>query len=147
CYGINFAKWTGQSSYDGMCPDRQQGIFFAYPLSTQFGGATTRLTANTQAVDPAGTYRSCYQTSSIGSAQITTYSTISAEVDDYLFRVDYLSCQSQSNTGDRNSRPQAWAKNIVSVGGVVWNGTLPKTDDLWSGASYGPAADMRVKPD
>ena len=150
CYGINFATGTpaAQAQATGMCPQREQGIFLYYALSSQFGGAGgTRLTHNTQAVDPAGAFRSCYQTSSVGSAQITNYSTISAEVDDYLFKIDYLSCQSQSNTGTRTSRPQAWAKDIVSVGGIQHNDTLTRTDDVWSSASYGPAADNRAKPD
>jgi serine protease AprX len=148
-YGINFATGTGNPQGTGLLPQREQGIFYHYRNATQgFGGAQTRLAANTEATDPAGPYRSSYQTSSIGSPQITTYTTISAEVDDYLFRVDYLSCQSQSNTGNRNSRPQAWAKNIVSVGAMELNETLTRADDVWAaGASIGPAQDLRVKPD
>jgi serine protease AprX len=147
CYGINFAKWSAQPNATGMCPEREQGIFFYYPEATSFGGGTSRLTLNTQATDPNGTYKSSYQTSSVGNAQITTYSTISAETDDYLFKVDYLSCQSQSNTGSQLSRPEAWAKNILSVGGIDHKNTLVKTDDTSSGASFGPASDGRTKPD
>jgi serine protease AprX len=148
-YGINFATGTGNAQATGMLPTREQGIFYHYRNSTQgFGGSQSRLAANTEATNPGGPYFSSYQTSSIGSPQITTYTTISAEVDDYLFRVDYLSFQSQSNTGDRNSRPQAWAKNIVSVGGMELQETLVRTDDVWATfASRGPAQDLRVKPD
>jgi hypothetical protein len=147
CYGINFATGTGNAQATGMLPMREQGIFYWYPNSTQFGGTQTRLAANTEATDPNGNFRSVFQTSSVGSTQITTYTTISAEVDDYLFRVDYLSCQSQSNTGDRNSRPQAWAKNIVSVGGLDLRETVTLADDIRAPASIGPAQDLRVKPD
>jgi hypothetical protein len=147
CYGINFATGTGDATATGMLPQRQQGIFYYYPQSTQFGGTQTRLAANTEATNPAGPYFSSFQTSSVGSAQITNYSTLSAETDDYLFQVDYLSCQSQSNTGSQASRPQAWAKNIVSVGGVQHNNTLTRADDGISGASFGPAADGRTKPE
>jgi len=149
CYGINFATGTGDVNATGMLPQREQGIFFWYNQTSQFvSGATyTRLQANTEATNPALAFKSSFQTSSVGSAQITNYSTISAETDDYLFKVDYLSCQSQSNTGNQTSRPQAWAKNIVSVGGVQHNNTLTRADDGNSGASFGPAADGRTKPE
>jgi len=59
-----------------------------------------------------------------------------------------LHCQSQSNAGDQMSRPQAWAKNIVSGGGMYHYDTLTKADDQWNyGASIGPASDGRIKPD
>jgi serine protease AprX len=151
CYGINFADWPTNTNYNGLCTSAEQGIFFYYANCSQFTGGPTRLTLNTEATNPNGVYKSCYQTSSVGSAQITSYTTVSAEVDDYLFKVDYLSCQSQSNTGNTNSRPQAWAKNIVSVGGLFWQGTVSRNDDSYTGAgtpaSFGPAADGRVKPD
>jgi hypothetical protein len=152
CYGINFAKWPGNAEYDGLCTDREQGIFFWYAQCTQFNGSgLSRLAYNTQAVDPAGAYHSCYQTSSVGSNQVSNYTPISAEVDDYLFQIDYLSFQSQSNTGSTLSRPQAWAKNIVSVGGVYWQNTLSRADDTFTGslgsASFGPAQEGRQKPD
>jgi hypothetical protein len=147
-YGINFATGNGDVLATGMVPQNEAGIFFWYTQCSQFtAGQPSRLTWNTEAVNPAAIFRSCYQTSSVGSAQITTYSTLSQETDDYLFKIDYLSCQSQSNTGNMTSRPQAWAKNIVSVGGVVHQNTLTRADDVWGGASYGPAADGRIKPD
>src|SRR6185503_20323605 len=60
---------------------------------------------------------------------------------------DILDCQSQSNLGTQSSRPQAWAKNILSGGSVYHYNTLSTTDDHWgSGASIGPASDGRVKP-
>ena len=40
------------------------------------------------------------------------YTTISAEMDDLLFIYDIAIAQSQSNAGNRSSRPQAWAKNV-----------------------------------
>ena len=147
CYGINFATGTGNAQATGLLPQREQGIFCWYTSVSQFGGATSRLTANTQAVDPTGNFRSSYQTSSVGSAQVSQYTTLSAETDDYLFRVDYLSCQSQSNTGSTLSRPQAWAKNILSVGGMDPHENLNFLDDTFPGASFGPAQDGRIKPE
>ncbi len=147
CYGVNFATGTGNAAATGMCPNREQGIFCWASTVTQFGGPTTRLAANTQAVDPLLQFRSCYQTSSVGNPQVTTYTPTSAETDDYLWRVDYLSCQSQSNTGNQLSRPQAWAKNMMAVGGINHNETLVKTDDTYPGSSVGYASDGRMKPE
>lgn len=146
CYGINFATGVNPAA-KGLLPEREQGIYCWSKNATQFGGAFTRLALNTAATDPNGPLRSCYQTSSVGSTQTTTYTTISAETDDYLFQVDYLSTQSQSNTSSQLSRPQAWAKNIVSVGGIDHENTLVRSDDGQSAASFGPASDQRVKPD
>ncbi|QRO02160.1 S8 family serine peptidase [Archangium violaceum] len=146
CYSHNFAKGVNAGAR-GLLPSGQ-GIFFRYNESSQFGGTKSRYTINQELTDPAGPYRAVFQTSSVGSTLTTAYTTISAEVDDYLFKHPILSTQSQSNSGSRNSRPQAWAKNIVSVGGVRHRNTLARTDDYWgSGGSIGPAADGRIKPD
>jgi hypothetical protein len=146
CYSINFARGVDINSR-GLLPSGQ-GIFYLYSQSTQFGGTKSRYDINRELIDPAGPYRAVFQTSSVGSARVRTYTTISAEVDDYLLRYPILSTQSQSNAGNQDSRPQAWAKNIVSVGGFYhYDNTLPG-DDRWNlGASIGPAADGRIKPD
>ena len=69
-------------------------------------------------------------------------------MDTILFDLDLLACQSQSNAGNQDSRPQAWAKNIVAVGGVRHKNTNIAQDDEWDfGGSIGPAEDGRVKPD
>ncbi|WP_163785828.1 S8 family serine peptidase [Myxococcus vastator] len=146
CYSINFARGVDGNAR-GLIPSGQ-GIFFRYNESSQFGGPKSRYDINRELIDPAGQYRAVFQTSSVGSAQVTGYTTISAEVDDYLFQYPILSTQSQSNTGNRNSRPQAWAKNIVSVGGMYHYDNTNRADDRWNGgASVGPAADGRLKPD
>jgi hypothetical protein len=52
------------------------------------------------------------------------------------------------NTGGRDAEPEAWAKNIVSVGGIRHNGTLDRSTHTWAGTgSIGPAEDGRIKPD
>ncbi|NOK17869.1 S8 family serine peptidase [Corallococcus carmarthensis] len=146
CYSHNFAKGVDPLA-KGLLPGGQ-GIFFLYSESTQFGGTKSRLAMNQELLNPNGPYRAVFQTSSVGSALTTSYTTISAEVDDYLFKAPLLSTQSQSNAGSRSSRPQAWAKNIVSVGGIRHYNTQTRADDSWStGASIGPAADGRIKPD
>ncbi|NOX91311.1 MAG: S8 family serine peptidase [Gammaproteobacteria bacterium] len=133
----------------GMLPDGQ-GIFFRHSESSQFGGTVSRYDSNEQLIDPNGTFRAVFQTSSIGSTRTTDYTTISAEVDDYLFQFPILSLQSQSNAGARPSRPQAWAKNIVSIGAFHHKSTTTRNDDEWfvnNGGSIGPADDGRIKPD
>ncbi|MBZ4419777.1 S8 family serine peptidase [Myxococcus sp. RHSTA-1-4] len=146
CYSNNFARGVDAAAR-GMIPSGQ-GIFFRYSESTQFGGTKSRYDINRELIDPAGPYRAVFQTSSVGSAQGTAYTTITAEVDDYLFQYPILSTQSQSNLGNRNSRPQAWAKNIVSVGAFQHQNTANRADDRWNfTGSIGPAADGRIKPD
>ncbi|MFK7742955.1 MAG: S8 family serine peptidase [Planctomycetota bacterium] len=146
CYSINFAQGVDGDSR-GLVPDGI-GMFFRHSESSQFGGPTSRYTINQELINPLGPYRAVFQTSSVGSARTLSYTTISAETDDYLFLHQVLSTQSQSNAGNQMSRPQAWSKNIVSVGGIRHFGTATLTDDSWgSGGSIGPAADGRIKPD
>lgn len=131
----------------GMAPDGQ-GIFFLYSECDQFGGSTSRYTIAQELLDPLGPYRAVFQTSSVGNSQVLNYTTISAEMDDVLLLHQLIHTQSQSNTGSQLSRPQAWAKNIVSVGGIVHSNNTDRDDDFWGGgASIGPAADGRIKPD
>ena len=75
----------------------------------------------------------------------TTTST-SALMDDALFDFDHLFVtNSQSNTGNQNSRPEAWAKNVAGVGGFNHYDNADPSDDCWCGTgSTGPAQDGRV---
>lgn len=141
--GICFADGTGNPKGRGMLP-YGQGIVGDYQYIGLEG--TSRYThTGEQVQDP---YYCVFETASVGSSQTTQYTTISADTDDALFDFDIIHCQSQSNLGTQNSRPQAWAKNIVSGGGIYHYDTLSKTDDMWNGgASIGPATDGRIKPD
>lgn len=139
-YGLLFAAGIS-SAHRGLIPDAQ-GIFAA-------SSELDRHAFHAALTDPDGPYRAVLQTSSVGNGRTTEYTTISAALDQVLFDFDVLTLQSQSNAGTQDSRPQAWAKNLVSVGGFAhFNNTLP-SDDSWSagGASIGPAADGRIKPD
>ncbi|MEX2217341.1 MAG: S8 family serine peptidase [Phycisphaerales bacterium] len=156
---IVFGDGNPSANALGLLPAAESRIFYNYINSSQFtAGQPTRLTLNQQLVDPAGAFRAVFQTSSVGNTQTTQYTTISAEVDDYLYLTQLLSCQSQSNTSNQNSRPQAWAKNIVSVGAYYHINTAGRADDTWpqpvggscgatGAASIGPSADARIKPD
>ncbi|MEX1310813.1 MAG: S8 family serine peptidase [Candidatus Sulfomarinibacteraceae bacterium] len=144
CYGINFGKGTGNSSARGMVPEAYG--YFAYYLPV-FNGTVSRYVHTAELVDPSLEYKCVYQSNSVGSARTTQYTSISAEMDDIIWQSDFTIFQSQSNAGDQMSRPQAWAKNIISVGGARHLNNTNSDDDYWSGASVGPAADGRVKPD
>lgn len=140
--GIVFGDGTGDPNARGMLP-MSQGIVADY----DFFGLTgpSRYNAGMELLSPA--YQAVFQTSSVGSARTFNYTTISADSDQLLFDVDIVFCQSQSNAGNQDSRPQAWAKNIVSGGGVFHRNTLVKSDDCWcGGGSTGPATDGRIKP-
>ena len=144
-FGIVFGMGVANSRGLGSLSKAEASIFAAYTLITS---AYTRYTHTEQLVDPAGPYRAVFQTNSWGNSQTTSYTTLSAEFDDILFLNDILITQSQSNTGSRSSRPEAWAKNIVSIGGFYHYNTLARSDDDWrGGASIGPATDGRQKPD
>lgn len=147
-YGIVFGDGTGNFAGRGFLPDREQGIFGRAETLTQFGGLNSRYAHSAQLVDPNGPYHAAFQSCSVGSTWTTTYTSISAEMDDIVYLYDLLICQSQSNQGTTSSRPQAWAKNVVSVGGIRHYNNSSRADDRWSsGGSTGPAADGRIKPD
>jgi|GEM_PF-1178693 len=140
-YGIVFASGQPDAQYRGVLPEAQ-GIFSTY------GGSFDRASITAQLVDPNGPYRAVFQTSSWGNGRTRSYTTTSAELDQIIFDNDILTLQSQSNAGTQDSRPQAWAKNVVSVGGFYHYDNLNPADDAWANsASIGPASDGRIKPD
>ena len=60
------------------------------------------------------------------------YTSRSAEMDDILADFDLFVTNSQSNAGARPSRPQAWAKNVIGVGGFLHRGnTNPSYAKPW----------------
>lgn len=144
-FGIVFGNGDrdgdGSAQGTGHMPcDQAQGIFADYGnLGDRF--AETQELKN----DP---YFASFQTNSWGDARTRSYTSVSSEMDDIIWRLDIAITQSQSNAGNQDSRPQAWAKNIISVGGIKHKNTLDISDDEWaSGASIGPAEDGRIKPD
>ncbi len=137
--GIVFGDGGVNAAGKGMLPDGNI-IFAAY------GQMTNRFTHTAQLLQSP--YFACFQSNSWGDPQTTAYTTVSADMDTNLFSNDFVLLNSQSNTGNQTSRPQAWAKNVVSVGGIKHQNTATKTDDNWTnGASIGPAADGRLKPE
>lgn len=137
--GIVFGDGAGNVKGRGVLP-KAQGIFASYEgLPDRYAHTGELLKAP---------YFASFQSNSWGGARTTEYTNVSAEMDRLLFDHDILIFQSQSNSGTRQSRPEAWAKNVVSVGGFNHKNTLDAGDDRWEGtASIGPAADGRIKPD
>jgi subtilase family protein/fibronectin type III domain protein len=142
--GIVLGSGAGNFSARGVMPS----AFLVVGNYNNFaGGSRYNHTAELQ--NPALVYKCVLQSNSWGNAQTTAYTSISQDMDLILFDHQRFSIlQSQSNLGNQNSRPEAWAKNVISVGGIYHFNTETKSDDSWSfGASIGPAADGRLKPD
>src|SRR5690606_8731744 len=107
-------------------------------------------TSRYQVVDTlVNVHQISHTTASWGGARTFFYTSVSADTDDIIFDHGIVWTQSQSNAGNQDSRPEAWAKNIFSIGGVNHRNNDDRSDDSWAqgGASTGPAADGRIKPD
>ncbi|MBC8327769.1 MAG: S8 family serine peptidase [Planctomycetes bacterium] len=136
-FGIVFGDGSSHPNARGMMP-MAQGVFANYNFSNRY-----TLTSETVNV-----YKCVFQTNSWGSARTTAYDSYSQEMDDIIRINDLSILQSQSNSGGTPSRGQAWAKNVISIGGVYhFNNTIESDDRHNGGGSTGPAADGRVKPD
>ncbi len=141
--GICFGDGAGQWIARGLLP-MGQGIVGDYHYIPMTGQSRYDHTGE-QVLPP---YECVFETSSVGSNRTTQYTDLSAETDEMLFDFDVVHCQSQSNAGNQDSRPQAWAKNIISVGATYHYDNTNIADDMWNyGASIGPATDNRIKPD
>ncbi len=143
-YGIVFGNGDrdgdGDARATGLLPCAEQGIAAAY------NGNPNRFAHTRELKHPP--YEASFQTNSWGSGLTTAYTSYAHEMDDLVWQLDIAILNSQSNTGTRDSRPEAWAKNVVSVGGIRHYNTLTPADDAWAnGASIGPADDGRIKPD
>jgi hypothetical protein len=140
--GILFGDGSGNPQARGLLPDGQ-GIVADWSNIGHPGPPRYAHTA--ELLLPP--YEAVFVSSSVGAPRTALYTTDSAEMDAMLFDLDIASCQAQGASGDPTSRPEAWAKNIISVGGINHYGTLDRSDDCWCGqASTGPAADGRIKP-
>ena len=135
--GIVYGNGTSAAIARGMAPDAQ-----AY-----FTSCRTNRWANFNVL--VNTHNIMFTTASWGSPRTRQYTSVSAEADDICFDHDLVWSNSQSNAHNQDSRAEAWAKNVFSVGGVRHNNNSNPGDDSWqaSGASIGPASDGRIKPD
>lgn len=137
-YGIIFGSDI-PVNYSGLLP-QAQGIF-ALNLTTlddRWGHVKWLINS----------FKGVFQTNSWGHVQTTEYTLDSYIIDEILLNENIVITQSQSNLGSRLSRPEAWAKNVISVGGIRHQNDLDVSNDKWNyGASTGPSDDGRVKPD
>ncbi|MGK0202457.1 MAG: serine protease AprX [Planctomycetota bacterium] len=136
--GIVFGDGTGNPQFRGFAPDA--GKFFTN-YSTVTGSRWQVCN------DLINIHNVSHTTASWGDARTFFYTAVSADADDIIFDNDICWTQSQSNAGNQDSRPQAWAKNIFSIGGVRHGNNADPLDDSWNGSgSTGPASDGRIKP-
>ena len=148
-YGIVFGDGTGQPTARGIMPS----AFGIFADADSFGwlnttNPTNRANHTAELVDPSDIYKGVFQTNSTGSSRTALYTTISANMDQIVLDNDVVILQSQSNAGTKQSRPEAWGKNMLGIGGINHKGTLTRADDAWSfSGSIGPATDGRIKPD
>lgn len=147
-FGEIFGSGKGNSKARGLLPDAQ-GFFTNYwyvksaPPGNKEPKSRYELTERV-----IRDHKVMFQTASWGYARTMEYDARSAEMDDLIFHLDIPICQSQSNSGTRKSRSQAWSKNIISVGALRHFDNSNPEDDKWDGgASIGPATDGRIKPD
>ncbi len=144
-FGIVFGDGGNNAAARGLLPDSPAKFFYSYLGLSGFGGTADRLAVTTTAVN---TNNIVFQSNSWGSTLTTAYGTQSNAMDNIIFQTGLTICQSQSNTGSQQSRPEAWAKNVLSVGGITHLNDLNRANDTWGGgSSIGPAADLRIKPE
>lgn len=145
--GCIFGNGTSSPNARGHAPN-------AVGFFTNYSAVTGGLTRNQVINDVVNTYNCMFTTASWGNTPTTQYTSISADADDIVFDHRIPWTQSMSNQGSTLCRPQAWAKNILSIGGIFHRDNSNPADDGYSytgqpfgSASVGPAADGRIKPD
>ena len=144
--GIIFGNGNSAPQARGMAPDAR-GYYTRYVSSTNATCATSPA-RNTIIGNAINTQNIMFTTASWGNARTFLYTSDSADADDIVFDHRIPWTQSQSNAGNQDSRPQAWGKNVISVGGVRHQNNAVAGDDTWSNSgSTGPSQDTRSKPD
>lgn len=147
-FGSGYSHPYGLSR--GMMPDAQ-GIFADIGNLTLISREDhTRELVGLKDHDPI--LDAVFQTNSWGSGPTDEYTDVSEELDDIIFKYDIVILHAMGNNYERPSEAieQAWAKNVVAVGGV-WHWSDPNiSGHYWDsgGAKTGPApGDNRIKPD
>lgn len=136
--GIIFSNGIGNPQFRGIAPD--VGKYY-----THFQSA---LASRWQVVsDLVNVHDVSHTTAAWGGPRTTFYTSVSAATDGIIFDHDIAWTQSMGNSGIPEARPEAWAKNIFSVGGVFhFDNADPSDDTSGNGPSIGPAPDGRIKP-
>ncbi len=140
--GIVFGNGNSAPEARGMAPN-------AVGFYTNYNSVTAGFTRNMVIDDVVNVHSCMFTTASWGNTQTNLYTTVSADADDIVFDHRIPWTNSMSNLGNQNARPQAWAKNVISIGGVQHFNNSNAADDSWlaGNGSIGPAQDGRNKPD
>jgi serine protease AprX len=140
--GIVFGDGNSAASARGMAPE-------AVGFYTNYASVTAGWSRNAVIDVLVNSNHVMFTTASWGGAQTPQYTSISADADDIVFDHRIPWTNSMSNLGNTNVRPEAWAKNVISVGGVQHFNNSSAADDSWlaGNGSTGPAQDGRNKPD
>ncbi|MBM3972894.1 MAG: hypothetical protein FJ301_02190 [Planctomycetes bacterium] len=140
--GIVFGNGTSNASARGMAPD-------AVGFYTNYTTVTAGFSRNAVINEVVNTHNCMFTTASWGAGVTTAYTADSADADDIVFDHRIPWTNSMSNQGNQFARPQAWAKNVISIGAVQHFNNSNPADDSWAAGSgsIGPAADGRMKPD
>ena len=133
----------------GINPQAKGILPFGQMYYTNYSGTVisnnNRYPLTAALVDPNDIYKCVMQTASWGYPRTTNYTSRSAEMDNILSDFDLFVTQSHGNSGAPVARPQAWAKNVVAVGGFQhFNNANPNDDCHCNTGSTGPAQDGRI---
>ena len=118
--GIVYGNGSSSSLARGMAPDAQ----------AVYTSCRTNRYNNLQSL--IATHEIMFTTASWGSPRTRSYTSVSAEADDICFDQDLVWTNSQSNAGNRDSRAEAWAKNVFAIGGVRHRNNSNPLDDSWA---------------
>jgi len=138
--GIVFGDGKGSSNARGLLPDGTH-------VFGTFSNMGNRYTHTKELLSPP--YECVFQTNSWGWGYSNNYTNQTMTLDDVAFLHDIVICQAQGNSGNSQSEQLSWAKNVISVGGILHLNTQTLSDDFHNGVggSHGPAPDGRIKPD
>lgn len=128
---------------------------------TSYADSADRLAAAQIVTDPNGPHRAVVSVSPWGNGLLpgtnlpnsSGYTTLSQQLDEATFVYDLLTVQSMGNFATTAYRPQASAKNVITVGAIGHLRNLDPSDDTYSPpgltnlSGTGPIADSRIKPD
>ena len=149
--GIVFGNGNSDPNARGMAPN-------AIGFYTNYESVTAGFSRNAVINEVVNNRNCMFTTASWGSGLTGAYTATSADADDVVFDHRIPWTNSMSNWGNNTMvRPEAWAKNVISIGGIWHSDNSNAGDDSWNwpgpggapypNASIGPAADGRNKPD
>jgi serine protease AprX len=144
--GCIFGNGTSAAQARGHAPDARG--YFTDRASVQAGWSRYAILG-----EVVNVHNCMFTTASWGGSQGPNYTSVSVEADDIVFDHRIPWTNSMSNLGNQDARPEAWAKNVIAIGGLDHQNNSNANDDVWgpgggsTAASIGPAADGRLKPD